>query len=63
MTNLKSPGYRVPPGQLLYEEDGRPEVSVVVPVYYNAESLAELYDRIARTMEGLERARLGHHFR
>ena len=54
MTSLRSPGYRVPPGQLLYEEDGRPEVSVVVPVYYNAESLVQLYDRIARTMESLD---------
>jgi polyisoprenyl-phosphate glycosyltransferase len=51
MTNLSSPDYRVPPGQLLYEEDGRPEISLVVPVYYNAESLVQLYDRIARTME------------
>ncbi len=31
----------------------RPEVSVAVPVYFNAESLVQLYDRIAATMSKL----------
>jgi dolichol-phosphate mannosyltransferase len=32
----------------------RPEVSVVVPVYWNAPSLRDLYDRIAKTMAAAE---------
>ncbi len=46
--------YRIPEGQLLYDGEGRPEVSVVIPVYYNAESLVELYTRLAETMARLE---------
>lgn len=43
--------YQVPPGQLLHEGAIGPEVSVVVPVYYNAETLEALYERIAKVME------------
>lgn len=43
--------YRVPSGQLLFEGSERPEVSVVVPVYFNAETLGELYRRLVSTME------------
>jgi dolichol-phosphate mannosyltransferase len=53
MARLPNADYRVPPGQLLFEGDNRPEVSVVVPVYYNAESLDELYRRLAETMSKL----------
>src|SRR4051812_3536725 len=42
--------YQIPPGQLLQEMATRPEVSTVVPVYYNAETLEELYDRHAKVM-------------
>lgn len=54
MARLPGTDYRIPPGQLLYEGEGRPEISVVVPVYYNAESLVELYARLAETMSRLE---------
>ena len=50
MTALPS-DYQVPAGQLLHEGPDRPEVSIVVPVYYNAESLEELYRRIGTTLE------------
>ena len=54
MARLPNADYRIPPGQLLFEGDNRPEVSVVVPVYYNAESLGELYRRLVETMSNLE---------
>lgn len=50
MGNLDLSDYRIPEGQLLYGGDARPEVSVVVPVYYNADSLKELYRRLSASM-------------
>jgi dolichol-phosphate mannosyltransferase len=46
--------YQVPPGQLLHEGVARPEVSIVVPVYWNSETLEALYERIAKVMDKTE---------
>jgi polyisoprenyl-phosphate glycosyltransferase len=50
----RSSDYRSAPRPSTVRALARPEVSVVVPVYFNAESLVQLYERIAATMGTLE---------